>query len=150
MVLKMKILSVESSAASCSVALSDNGVLIGEEFTNVKLTHSETLMPMVKNILDNTKTDIGTVDVFAVSNGPGSFTGVRIGVAAVKGMADGVGKPCYGISTLETIAYPFLGRNCVVCSLMDARCSQVYTALFEMGKGLLPIARCSYRSWLTA
>lgn len=89
---KDEILSVESSAASCSVALSDNGVLIGEEFTNVKLTHSETLMPMVKNILDNTKTDIGTVDVFAVSNGPGSFTGVRIGVAAVKGMADGVGQ----------------------------------------------------------
>ena len=138
MVLKMKILSVESSAASCSVALSDNGVLIGEEFTNVKLTHSETLMPMVKNILDNTKTDIGAVDVFAVSNGPGSFTGIRIGVAAVKGMADGVGKPCYGISTLETIAYPFFDRNCVVCSLMDARCSQVYTALFENGKRLTP------------
>lgn len=138
MVLKMKILSVESSAASCSVALSDNGVLIGEEFTNVKLTHSETLMPMVKNILDNTKTDIGTVDVFSVSNGPGSFTGVRIGVAAVKGMADGVGKPCCGISTLETIAYPFFDRNCVVCSLMDARCSQVYTALFENGKRLTP------------
>lgn len=138
MVLKMKILSVESSAASCSVALSDNGVLIGEEFTNVKLTHSETLMPMVKNILDNTKTDIGAVDVFAVSNGPGSFTGVRIGVAAVKGMADGVGKPCYGISTLETIAYPFFDRNCVVCSLMDARCSQVYTAFFENGKRLTP------------
>ena len=136
MVLKMKILSVESSAASCSVALSDNGVLIGEEFTNVKLTHSETLMPMVKNILDNTKTDIGAVDVFAVSNGPGSFTGVRIGVAAV--MADGVGKPCCGISTLETIAYPFFDRNCVVCSLMDARCSQVYTALFENGKRLTP------------
>ena len=131
MVLKMKILSVESSATSCSVALSDNGVLIGEEFTNVKLTHSETLMPMVKNILDNTKTDIGAVDVFAVSNGPGSFTGVRIGVAAV-------GKPCYGISTLETIAYPFFDRNCVVCSLMDARCSQVYTALFENGKRLTP------------
>ena len=130
----MKILSVESSAASCSVALSDNGVLIGEEFTNVKLTHSETLMPMVKNMLDNTKTDIGAVDVFAVSNGPGSFTGVRIGVAAVKGMA----KPCYGISTLETIAYPFFDRNCVVCSLMDARCSQVYTALFENGKRLTP------------
>lgn len=138
MVLKMKILSVESSAASCSVALSDNGVLIGEEFTNVKLTHSETLMPMVKNILDNTKTDIGAVDVFAVSNGPGSFTGVRIGVAAIKGMADGVGKPCYGISTLETIAYPFFDRNCVVCSLMDARCSQVYTALFENWKRLTP------------
>ena len=116
MVLKMKILSVESSAASCSVALSDNGVLIGEEFTNVKLTHSETLMPMVKNILDNTK----------------------IGVAAVKGMAEGVGKPCCGISTLETIAYPFFDRNCVVCSLMDARCSQVYTALFENGKRLTP------------
>lgn len=138
MVLKMKILSVESSAASCSVALSDNGVLIGEEFTNVKLTHSETLMPMVENILDNTKTGIGTVDVFSVSNGPGSFTGVRIGVAAVKGMADGVGKPCYGISTLETIAYPFFDRNCVVCSLMDARCSQVYTALFENEKRLTP------------
>lgn len=138
MVLKMKILSVESSAASCSVALSDNGVLIGEEFTNVKLTHSETLMPMVKNILDNTKTDIGSVDVFAVSNGPGSFTGVRIAVAAVKGMVDGVGKPCYGVSTLETIAYPFFDRNGVVCSLMDARCSQVYTALFKNGKRLTP------------
>lgn len=138
MVLKMKILSVECSAASCSVALSDNGVLIGEEFTNVKLTHSETLMPMVKNVLENTKTDIDTVDVFSVSNGPGSFTGVRIAVAAVKGMADGVGKPCCGISTLETIAYPFFNRNCVVCSLMDARCSQVYTALFENDKRLTP------------
>ena len=136
MVLKMKILSVESSAVSCSVALSDNGVLIGEEFTNVKLTHSETLMPMVKNILDNTKTDIGSVDVFAVSNGQGSFTGCRIGVAAVKGMAVGGGKPCYGVSSLETIAHPFFDRNCVVCSLMDARCSQVYTALFENGKRL--------------
>ena len=100
MVLKMKILSVESSAVSCSVALLDNGILTGEEFTNVKLTHSETLMPMVKNILDNTKTDIGSVDFFSVSNGPGSFTGVRIGVAAVKGMADGADKPCLGISTL--------------------------------------------------
>ena len=138
MVLKMKILSVECSAASCSVALSDYGVLIGEEFTNVKLTHSETLMPMVKNVLENTKTDIDTVDVFSVSNGPGSFTGVRIAVAAVKGMADGVGKPCCGISTLETIAYPFFDRDCVVCSLMDARCSQVYTALFENGKRLTP------------
>ena len=138
MVLKMKILSVESSAASCSVALSDNGVLIGEEFSNVKLTHSETLMPRVKNILDNTKTDIGAVDVFADSNGPGSFTGVRIGVAAVKGMADGVGKPCCGISTLETIAYPFFDRNCVVCSLMDARCSQEYSAHFENCKRLTP------------
>lgn len=138
MVLKMKILSVESSAVSCSVALLDNGILTGEEFTNVKLTHSETLMPMVKNILDNTKTDIGSVDVFSVSNGPGSFTGVRIGVAAVKGMADGADKPCLGISTLETIAYPFFERNCIVCSLMDARCSQVYTALFENGKRLTP------------
>ncbi len=134
----------------CSVALSDNGVLIGEEFTNVKLTHSETLMPMVKNILDNTKTDIGTVNVFAVSNGPGSFTGVRIGVAAIKGMADGVGKPCCGISTLETIAYPFFDPNCVVCSLMDARCSQVIQLFLKMGKGLLPTARCSYRNWQTA
>lgn len=97
-----------------------------------------TISPNFSNIALQVFVNTGTVDVFAVSNGPGSFTGVRIGVAAVKGMADGVGKPCYGISTLETIAYPFFDRNCVVCSLMDARCSQVYTALFENGKRLTP------------
>ena len=85
MVLKMKILSVESSAVSCSVALSNNGVLIGEEFTNVKLTHSETLMPMVKNILDNTKTDIGAVDVFAVSNGSDCIAVARAFVGGFSG-----------------------------------------------------------------
>lgn len=130
----MKILSVDSSAVSASAAILSDGVLMGENFTNVKLTHSQTLLPMVENVLKNTQTKISDIDIFSVSSGPGSFTGVRIGVAAIKGLADGVNKPCFGVSTLEAIAYPYFDSDYTICAVMDARCSQVYTATFRNGK----------------
>ena len=130
----MKILSVDSSAVSASAAILSDGMLIGESFTNVKLTHSQTLLPMVENVLKNTQTDINDIDVFSVSAGPGSFTGVRIAVAAIKGLSDGINKPCFSVSTLEAIAYPYFDSDYTVCAVMDARCSQVYTATFQKGK----------------
>lgn len=130
----MKILSVDSSAVSASAAIVSDGVLLGENFTNVNLTHSQTLLPMVEDLLKNTRIDINNIDVFSVSAGPGSFTGVRIGVAAIKGLADGINKPCFAVSTLEAIAYPYFYSDYTVCSVMDARCSQVYTATFQNGR----------------
>lgn len=134
----MKILAIDSTAVSAGAAIVEDGKLIGEGFTNVGLTHSQTLMPMVEALLKNTDTDMHSVDVFAVAAGPGSFTGIRIGVAAIKGMADAVKRPCIAISALEEIAYPFRYFDGVVCAAMDARCNQVYTALFYHGERLMP------------
>lgn len=131
----MKILAIESSAKSASVAVTDEGHLISECFVNASLTHSKTLMPMTDNALRQADMKIEDIDAFCVNTGPGSFTGIRIGVAAVKGLAMCDNKPCAGISTLESIAYNFVDSDCVVCAAMDARCNQVYTALFECRDG---------------
>ena len=127
----MKILAVDSSAKSASVAVAENGRLISECFVNNALTHSRTLMPMVDNALSQADLSLEDIDVLCVNTGPGSFTGIRIGVAAVKGLAAADNKPCAGVSTLESIAYNFVDENCIVCASMDARCNQVYTALFR-------------------
>ena len=127
----MKILAIDSSAVSCSVALSEDEKVISGEFINNGLTHSQTLMPMVKSVLEKGETDIEDVDLFAVTNGPGSFTGVRIGVAAAKGLAFPKDKPCIGISTLELIAANIEVEGAIVISCMDARRNQIYTASFE-------------------
>lgn len=127
----MKILAIDSSAKSASVAVCDNGRLISECFVNASLTHSRTLMPMVDNALSQADMNINDIDAFCVNVGPGSFTGIRIGVAAVKGLALAENKPCAGVSTLEAMAYNFADDNCIVCAAMDARCNQVYTALFR-------------------
>ena len=110
----MKILSVDTSATAASVALSEEGKLIGETFINTSLTHSQTLIPMVEQLLNNTKTEISDIDAIAVNAGPGSFTGVRIGVAAVKGLAFANDIPCVSVSTLESMAYNFLSTDCIV------------------------------------
>lgn len=133
----MKIFALDCSSGAASVALLDGDKLLGETFSDVALTHSQTLLPMAEALFHNTKTNPQQVDVFAVSAGPGSFTGVRIGIAAVKGLADAVGKPCFAVSALEAAAYPFAGFNGLVCAAMDARCNQVYTALFKNGKRVL-------------
>ncbi len=134
----MKILSVECSSLSASVALTQDEKVIAESFLNTGLTHSQTLMPMVENILKNTQTEISDVDVLSVSTGPGSFTGVRIGVSALKGLAAAQNKQCFGVSSLEAIAYPFKDSESVVCAVMDARCNQVYTASFLNGERISP------------
>ena len=124
----MKILSVDSSAKTASAALSDGEKIVKSEFKNTGLTHSETLLPMILRVMDGT--DFADLDAIAITAGPGSFTGVRIGEATVKGLAFEHSTPCIPVSTLEAIAYNFLDRNGVVCAVMDARRMQFYNALF--------------------
>jgi tRNA threonylcarbamoyladenosine biosynthesis protein TsaB len=132
----MKILSLDSSSVTASVAITENYKIISEKFINNGLTHSQTLMPLVEEALKESDTSIKDIDLFAVTNGPGSFTGVRIGISAVKGMADALNKPCFAVSTLEAIAEPLKNEDVIACAVMDARCNQVYTALFNMGNRL--------------
>ena len=132
----MKILSVDSSSVSASVAITENGVTLAENFINNGLTHSQTLMPMVEKTLNDANISAKDIELFAITNGPGSFTGVRIGIASIKVMADALNKKCVAISTLEAIAEPLKNEDCIACAVMDARCNQVYTAMFESGKRL--------------
>ena len=132
----MLILAFETSAKAASVALMENGKLLGESYQNTGLTHSQTLMVMAEDVLKQCGKPAADVEAVAVAEGPGSFTGVRIGVAAAKGFAWGKEIPCYGISTLEAMAESLGAFDGYVCPCMDARRSQVYNALFlaEGGK----------------
>lgn len=127
----MKILALESSATACSAALCRDGTLIAQSVQCSGLTHSRTLLPMVRDMLDNCGERLEDVDVIAVAIGPGSFTGLRIGVATAKGLAWAGGQPCAPCSTLESMAWPLahMEGNLIVCA-MDARRKQVYNALF--------------------
>lgn len=131
----MKILAIDSSAKSASVAILENKKLIGETFVNVNLTHSRTLMCMTEDLLKNTRTDISSIDAFAVSAGPGSFTGVRIGISCIKGMAMPFDKPCIPVSTLHSMVYNLIDNDAIICAVMDARCNQVYNAMFNISNG---------------
>lgn len=127
----MTILGVESSATAASAAIIQDGKLLSEVFSDTGLTHSQTLLPMIDSCIKNAGISVEQVDSIAVANGPGSFTGVRIGIATVKGLAFTNNIPCVQVSTLESMAYniPIFGG--IICSVMDARCNQVYTAFFE-------------------
>ena len=134
----MKILALESSAVACSAALWGEEGLIAQNFQQSGLTHSRTLLPMAHDLLKNCGVNLSQVDVIAVAAGPGSFTGLRIGVATAKGLAWGEDKDCAACSTLESMAWPlaFYPDAVIVCA-MDARRSQVYNALFlAAGEGL--------------
>ncbi|MBR5272169.1 MAG: tRNA (adenosine(37)-N6)-threonylcarbamoyltransferase complex dimerization subunit type 1 TsaB [Clostridia bacterium] len=133
----MKILAIESSAGPASVCILDDDKILYESYSNVGLTHSRTIMPMVEQALKMTSLTVSDIDTFAVACGPGSFTGVRIGVSAVKGMALGADKGCFGVSTLEAMAYNLLNCDCTVCAVMDARCAQVYCGLFSVKDGIV-------------
>ena len=124
------LLSLDSSAVTASVALTDGDTVIKSEFVKSGLTHSETLMPMITRVMSGHSYD--ELDAVAVTAGPGSFTGVRIGVSTVKGIAFNNNIPCFSISTLEAIAYNFAGTDTVVCAVMDARRMQFYNALFKV------------------
>ena len=132
----MLTLGVDTSAVTVSAALADGDALLGETFTRTQQRHSETLLPMIDALLRNCGLAIGDVGRFAVTCGPGSFTGVRIGVAAVKGMAQAGGRPCAGVSTLAAMAAQAAFCDGVLCCAMDARRGQVYAALFEAGMRL--------------
>ena len=131
----MKILAIESSAKAASCAVTEDGNLLAQYFQKSALTHSRTLLAMTEHMLSDLDMKISDIDGIAVARGPGSFTGVRIGVAAAKGLAWGADKPVCGVSTLEAMAYHLSDREGLICPVMDARRSQVYNALFE-GKTL--------------
>ncbi len=134
----MRILALESSAKAASVAIVEDGVLAGQYWQCTGLTHSRTLMAMAESLLKNTELTVDDIDMFAVAKGPGSFTGIRIGVAAAKGLAWGADKPLCGVSTLEAMAWHLADReDVIICPVMDARRSQVYNALFESRDGVL-------------
>lgn len=133
----MLTLALESSAKAASVALCDGERLIAQTTQNCGQTHSVTLLPMAEALLKNAGYDLKDVELFAVAHGPGSFTGIRIGVSAVKGLAWGCEKPAVGVSTLEAMAYNGLafGEGALLCCVMDARRQQVYNALFTVENG---------------
>ena len=131
----MLILAFETTAKAGSVALLDEKKLLGESYQNTGLTHSQTLMVMAEDLLKQCGKAVSDVTAVAVAEGPGSFTGVRIGVAAAKGFAWGGQLPCYGISTLEAMAESLGIYQGYVCPCMDARRSQVYNALFYVNCG---------------
>ncbi len=134
----MKILGLESSAKSASVALMEDGKLLARSFQNTGLTHSRTLLPMAEAMLQNCELGIADVDAVAVAVGPGSFTGLRIGISAAKGLAWARELPCIGVSTLEAMAQNLAHlENTVLVCAMDARRSQVYNALFLAEGGTL-------------
>lgn len=131
------ILGIDSSAITAGCALCDGGKIVAEQFLNTRHTHSQTLLPMVESMLKSADVSLAELEAIAVTVGPGSFTGLRIGIAAVKGMAMGAEKKCIAVSTLEAIAYNFVGIDAVVCCCMDARCGQVYNALFKSENGVI-------------
>lgn len=132
----MLILSIDSTAKAASVALCEDTEPLAHIFLNTALTHSQTLLLMVEQALKNAGRKIDDVELFAVSNGPGSFTGVRIGVSLIKGLAFERDILCAGVSTLEALARNAEGFTGVYCPAMDARNNQVYNALFECSDGM--------------
>ena len=133
----MLLLAFETSAKAASVALFYGEKLLGESYQNTGLTHSQTLMVMAEDLLKQCNHAPADVEAVAVAEGPGSFTGVRIGVAAAKGFAWGKNIPCYGVSTLESMALGLGAWDGLICPVMDARRSQVYNALFYVNQGVL-------------
>ena len=135
----MKILAIDTSALVATAALCDDEKLIAVYSQKAGMTHSQTMLPIIKNIMDNTETNIDDVDMIAVSEGPGSFTGIRIGIATVKGLAFGKNKICIGVSTLEAMARTIADfcTDAIICPVMDARRNQLYNAVFEMRGGKL-------------
>ena len=133
----MLILAFETSAKACSAALHDGQKLLGESYQNTGLTHSQTLMTMAEDLMKTCGKAVADVTHLAVAAGPGSFTGVRIGVAAAKGLAWGAELPVYGVSTLESMALSLGAFEGHVCACMDARRNQVYNAVFLADSGAL-------------
>ena len=133
----MLTLAFETSAKAASVALTENGKLLGESYQNTGLTHSQTLMVMAEDLLKQCGKTVSDLTAVAVAEGPGSFTGVRIGVAAAKGLSWGGQLPCYGVSTLEAMAESLGVWEGHICACMDARRNQVYNALFYVNQGKL-------------
>lgn len=133
----MKILAIESSGLAAGIAVTENNTLLGEYTMNYKKTHSQTLLPMLDELVKMIELDLNTIDAIAVSMGPGSFTGLRIGSATAKGLGLALNKPIIPVPTVDALAYNIWGTDKLVCPLMDARRGQVYTGLYTFKKGKL-------------
>ena len=133
----MKLLALESSAKAASCAVLADGALAASAWQATGLTHSRTLLPMVEDMLKNSGLTLAEMDALAVAAGPGSFTGLRIGVSAVKGLAWAAGKPCIPVSTLEAMACPLAHLEGIIVCAMDARRQQIYNAVFRARDGVL-------------
>lgn len=127
----MKILALDSSGLVASVALLENDNLVAEFTVNNKKTHSQTLLPMLDEVVNAAGIELDAVDAIAIAAGPGSFTGLRIGAATVKGLSLALDKPVVPVPTLEGLAYNFWGSDRLICPIMDARRNQVYTGIYE-------------------
>ncbi len=127
----MKILALDASGLVASVAVTEDNRLIGEYTTNYKKTHSQTLLPMLDQLAGMIELDLKTIDAIAVTAGPGSFTGLRIGAATAKGLGQALGRPLVPVPTVEAIAYNCWGSDRLICPLMDARRQQAYTGLYR-------------------
>lgn len=137
----MKILGVDSSGLVASVAVVQDNIMLGEYTVNYKKTHSQTLLPMLKDLADMIELDLNTLDAIATAGGPGSFTGLRIGCATVKGLALALHLPVVSVPTVDALAYNLWGHKDVVCPLMDARRSQTYTGLYRFADGKMHIIK---------
>lgn len=133
----MKLLAIESSSLVASAAILNDDIITAEYTINHKVTHSETLLPMIDEIINMTQTDKRTLDAIAVSGGPGSYTGLRIGSATAKGIGMALNIPLIHVPTLDAMAYNAYGYAGLVCPVMDARRSQVYTGIFRFENGNL-------------
>lgn len=133
----MKILALDTTAEVCTVAVCEDDQLISEITVNTGNTHSQTLLPAVEQALKIAELDVNDIDAFACSSGPGSFTGVRIGVATIKGLAYGKNKPCVSVSTLDGLAHNLIDFNGIICPVMNARRNQVYNALYRCTNGVI-------------
>ena len=128
----MKILGIDSSGMVASVAIVLDDILIAEYTMNHKRTHSETLLPMIDEIVKTSETKLEDLDAIAVAAGPGSFTGLRIGAATVKGLGLALGIPVIPVKTCEGLAFNMWGTEGLICPIMDARRNQVYTGLYKV------------------
>lgn len=127
----MRILGIESSSLVASVAIVEDGITMAEYTVNFKKTHSQTLLPMIDEMVNLLGIELSTLDAIAVSGGPGSFTGLRIGSATAKGLGLALDKPLIHVPTLDAMAYGIYGSSDIICPIMDARRNQVYTGLYR-------------------
>ncbi len=135
----MKILGLDSSGLVASVAVVEEDNLLAEYTVNYKKTHSQTLLPMLDEIVKMIELEMNTIDAIAVAGGPGSFTGLRIGSATAKGLGFALGKPLIQVPTVEGLAYNLWNSHELVCPLMDARRNQTYTGLYAFHKGVMEV-----------
>lgn len=127
----MKILAIDSSGQTASVAVWEDDLILAEFYIHAKKTHSQTLLPMLEAVREKIELDMSEIDAIAVTSGPGSFTGLRIGSATAKGFGFALNKPIIAVPTLEALAYNLYGTERIICPLMDARRNQTYTGLYE-------------------